>query len=394
MINGLFPGGECTLPTGSSTCTDLEACYTCMAENQCQTECESALAAARNNDANYCPNAACKATTEEEEEEEFVPEEEEEEFVPEELPSGFVFDDSCDPGSGTVEKTVVLGEYSEIGRIPTGKFDLTIELESNVDVDIVLFDLSARTDNNRIVAIVKWCTEQEIVDGIENCGVLGSTATEQTAPYQGMLITYSGYEPAKGPGYEFVRIQGMTTRPLEMGVLPFESGNFTVKYSYAAGCGGIFTGTLTEAQKASRAPFTVGGTIPSGTDRLEMFLNTNSDMDVQLYDASTVFMSGGTADPKGKAIIAYCNLANCNLGLVYGQYQESVTYAPPGGDGMSMTYSGWGGFGRPGIEFIIIQGDADGKTTTDLNLAVLPWEGDSFEVVYHYSRPQSAIPSL
>jgi hypothetical protein len=131
-------------------------------------------------------------------------------------------------GEGTFEQYIPLNATTTVGEIPTLKVNVEIELNAGGgdDVDIQLIDATNGTE------IVAW------PNGILN----GST--EATTTYQGMEITWSGYNGIDGDwGHESIEINGATTRPLIMKAFGYQAGQATVDYEWGDGvgatCGGI-----------------------------------------------------------------------------------------------------------------------------------------------------------
>lgn len=191
-------------------------------------------------------------------------------------------------------------DFTTVGTIPAGKFDVEVYIRADRDLDITLFDANHMHSSREPLAIVKWCDTTQMLEG-GNCGLLGSLSDfehagtvallsnipmalllplfppcsfSSSAPflpnfasfffsllslppsfsatshiyvrniyteYMKMGIDYSGYSPVSDkPGHEYIRIKGMTTTALEMKVFAFEAGSAEVTYSWGAGCGGAF----------------------------------------------------------------------------------------------------------------------------------------------------------
>jgi len=122
----------------------------------------------------------------------------------------------------------------KIGSIPTGKGDLRVELVSDVDVDVQLYDTDdTSTFRGNGQAIVSYCSSNEKADPTKNCGGLGGPKPE-TFTYGGLPYSYSGYDGDQegGKGIEYIEIDGVTNRNLMMYFYGYEAGNATVTYSY------------------------------------------------------------------------------------------------------------------------------------------------------------------
>jgi len=261
----------------------------------------------------------------------------------------------------------------DVGIIPTGTFDLRIDLESEdgKDLDIALFDLDHPDFGTTGKALVLWCA-QNIRDDGGNCGFLGQSTYQEFGDYNGMTIEYSGYNGVGGKrGNEYIRIQGMTTSRLMMRVNPYHAGNTKVKYSWGEGCGGRFTVPLEKDQKVSV------GEVPAGVSnlKLEMVSEAGEDLDIQLYDKNT--MTKGHAE--GDAIIAYCSRdrgVDCNYGAVTSKARVEGEY-----HGLTYKYSGYYGIsGNRGHETI----EVDGITNRALLMEAYGYHAGKATITYSY----------
>lgn len=133
---------------------------------------------------------------------------------------------------GKFEASVPKQESVVIGDVPVGKKDLVIELRSDKDVDIQLYDLEStythpETGISEPKAIVAWCK------GTCNKGVLGGSSFVGSTEYEGLKYEYSGYGEVNGKkGHEYIRIHGFTNRKLRMTTFGYASGIAEVEYSY------------------------------------------------------------------------------------------------------------------------------------------------------------------
>lgn len=136
---------------------------------------------------------------------------------------------SCgEVGEGSFAQYIAHNATTVVGEIPVGKVSVEVELTApgGDDVDIQLIDATNGTE------IVAWPN-----------GLLNG-ATEDTVTYQGMEITWSGYNGIDGDwGHESIEISGATTRPLTMKAFGYAAGQATVDYEWGDGvgatCGGI-----------------------------------------------------------------------------------------------------------------------------------------------------------
>ena len=109
-------------------------------------------------------------------------------------------------GGGSFSRSVIRGGRIVIGKIPVGINDLTIELEANADLDIELWDGD--------VFVVGW--EAGGVQAV----VYGETET--TGEYNGVKITWSGWNGAGGkPGNEAITLSGTTKNTFVMKVFGY-----------------------------------------------------------------------------------------------------------------------------------------------------------------------------
>lgn len=108
-----------------------------------------------------------------------------------------------------------------------------------------------------------------------NIGTLGSDAGEKTAKYDGMTVSYSGYEGVDGqPGKEWITITGETSTALEMKAFAFEAGDALVEYEWdrvqttcclgTAACTGSFSSSISKGSTVDI------GSIPTGKKYLKV----------------------------------------------------------------------------------------------------------------------------
>ena len=101
----------------------------------------------------------------------------------------------------------------EVGLIPAGKADIRIDLQSEEDVDIQLYDGDE--------ALVQW------PDGQLN------GPSESSLEHEGVTITYSGYNgDGTNFGYEYITISGTLTSDLTMKAYGYASGTAEVEYAW------------------------------------------------------------------------------------------------------------------------------------------------------------------
>ena len=152
---------------------------------------------------------------------------------------------NCDvsgSGNGSFQQQIVQNAIVVVGEIPEDVINLNIDLTSDQDVDIQLFD----AENGR--AIVAWPN-----------GILSGDKT-QSINYQGMIIEWSGYNGnGVQPGIEYISISGATTKKLIMKAFGYRSGLATVDYSWGGdnGPGGNTGGTEPTGGTGSAAEETI-----------------------------------------------------------------------------------------------------------------------------------------
>ena len=120
------------------------------------------------------------------------------------------------------------------------------------------------------------------------------------------------------------------------------------------------------------------GTIPKGKWDIEVRLNSENDIDVQLYD-----LDNTTRYAEGQAIVAYCYPLPCNVGVMGMQpTAEKGDYG-----GMRIEYSGYNGVdGKLGDEYIRI----DGEVKANPALMVFAYREGTATVNYKWGHERSA----
>jgi hypothetical protein len=145
-------------------------------------------------------------------------------------------DDCClglGPCGGSFEQDVAKDAVLDVGDIPVGKLDVTINLKTpdNKDVDVQLYDLTETFPFREGAAIVAWCASP----GTCNIGKLnGPNADSVFYPdADGLEYSYTGYNGQNGNlGDETISIAGETDRELRMKVFGYAEGKAQVTYSY------------------------------------------------------------------------------------------------------------------------------------------------------------------
>jgi len=239
----------------------------------------------------------------------------------------------------------------EVGDIPVGIKGLKVELQSDKDVDIRLFD----TDNNQ--AIVAWSSNNVLQAPLWKW-------YKETKTYEGVTITYSGYNGVnKKSGYEFIEVAGTTPVNLKMKAFGYQAGYATVNYSWTGkeGCSVNSNGSGNFKQNIANKTITTVGIIPKNIANLEVKLTSNKDIDIQLYGED------------GTAIVKWPN------GLLEGSSKESTVY-----NGMTIEWSGYNGEGKgkKGHEYIKVTP----KTTEKLTMKVYAYQTGTANVTYSWGN--------
>lgn len=123
------------------------------------------------------------------------------------------------------------GESALVGQLPEGLDNLKVWMRSANDMDIQLYDLSQRDPYPEGTAIIAYCAPKNDC----NYGPLTSS-NDKTRVYGDVEYTYSGYNGVGGQyGNEFITVNGVTNRLLEMRLYAFKGGTAQVFYSYGTG---------------------------------------------------------------------------------------------------------------------------------------------------------------
>lgn len=153
---------------------------------------------------------------------------------------------------GSFTSSVGEGAYVEVGSIPAGKKDLSVQLTAASDVDVQLYDTASNDTRfgSEGVAIIAYadcgglsqgetCTTAagcgELAHGaVCNAGPLGNNdGTAETATYRNRTYSYSGYYgDGTNYGNERVSIHGVLNTPLLMKAFGYAAGSFEVAYTY------------------------------------------------------------------------------------------------------------------------------------------------------------------
>jgi hypothetical protein len=223
-------------------------------------------------------------------------------------------------GSGSFQQEVLQDDVIEVGEIPAGKEGVFIELVSDNDVDIQLYDKETGK------MIIGWTP--------------GNTSLryKTVKTHQGVRIEYSGYWGVDNEwGHEYIRITATTNRALIMKVFGYVPGFAEVRYSWVwtQGCTPDESGEGSFEQDISKDAAVEVGILPPGLSNVYIELISDNDVDIQIYDYET-----------GKMVLGWIP------GKISLRYETMETY-----QGVAIEYSGyWGIDGDWGHEYIRIPG--------------------------------------
>lgn len=140
-------------------------------------------------------------------------------------------EDCVDAGEGSFAQWIARRQIVLVGDIPAGKSNIDIALEAREgrDVDVQLYDGSTK--------IIAWSAtgDHGLMHG----------PTQETIEYNGLRITYSGYNGRDDNwGKEDIRITGTLENTLTVKVYGYQAGFADVTYSWGHGqngdsCGGF-----------------------------------------------------------------------------------------------------------------------------------------------------------
>ncbi len=144
--------------------------------------------------------------------------------------------DTCrEIGSGSFSQDIPYRNSVEVGKIPVGKTNVRIDLESTVDVDVQLWDGDK--------AIIAWSENNSL-------GALLYGKTRGEVNYKGTKIIYSGYDGVNGnPGKEYIEIKGTTTTEFTMKAFGYAAGTASVDYRWGTGVGESCGGWMSSCEE-------------------------------------------------------------------------------------------------------------------------------------------------
>jgi hypothetical protein len=260
---------------------------------------------------------------------------------------GFDWGSACEDGEGTFEQPIARQDTVTVGSIPVDRAGVRIDLTSPQDVDIQLIDEETGFE------IVAWPH-----------GDLNGSG-EACTTHHGIEICYSGYNGVGGEyGHEWIEVRGTTNRALVMKAYGYAAGDAQVDYSWQASEDCVDTGSGSFTQNIAHQAVVDVGVIPTGKTNLKIVLESDVDVDVQLYDGTTALVQW----PDGQ---------------LSGAGEASMTYK-----GMTITWSGYNGVdGLLGHEFITVEGEV----STDLTMKAYGYAAGDAQVNYSWGLDASEL---
>ena len=280
------------------------------------------------------------------------------------LYGGFNFggaDGGCDGGNGNFQQQIEYWNNDPekvvtVGTIPKDLKDIYISLKSDEDVDIRLYDANG-------TKIVHWPS-----------GILNSDGKKSTT-YNGVTVEYSGYNgDGTGKGHEYIKITGTTKNDFIMKAFGYKAGYAKVDYSWAgkANCSDSSTPSASGSgdfeQKIIKKDIVTVGDIPPKVNNLYITLQSDEDVDIQLYDKDD-----------GTKIIVWPD------GILKGDKKQNTEYK-----GMQIEWSGYNGDGTgKGHEYIKITGE----TTSNLTMKAYGYQAGYAKVHYEWGNNTTPTPT-
>ena len=254
--------------------------------------------------------------------------------------ASFDWGSDCSQGNGHFSQQISSQAVVFIGEIPLNKQNVVIELNSDQDVDIQLFDKETGT------AIVAW-----------PMGMLSGPWAESTE-YKGLEYEYSGYNGVNGEyGHEYIRINGVTNRVLVMQAFGYRSGDAIVNYAFEAVNTCKEKGNGAFSQYMPQGDVTEIGKIVSGKVNVDIYLNSIRDLDIQLFHGDLALVKW----PDGQ---------------LRGPGKQSIVY-----EGMRIEWSGYEGTGGNfGHEYIKIRG----IISKELTMKAFAFQYGTADVIYEW----------
>ncbi|MCA9679211.1 MAG: hypothetical protein KC464_29545, partial [Myxococcales bacterium] len=261
--------------------------------------------------------------------------------------STFDWGSDCSSGSGSFTDAIPYRSTKSVGLIPVGKRDVSIELDSAVDVDVQLVDRATGTQ------IIAWPS-----------GLLhGATAACTT--YRDVEYCYSGYDGVGGAkGHETIAIHGDTNTELEMRAYGYVAGDAEVRYAWLPVTTCNETGDGAFSAYLDRAQVATIGDIPAGKVGVEVRMAAAEDLDIQLFDGDVALVRW----PDGR---------------LSGAGTQTLAYRD-----MTITWSGYNGDGTGlGHEYLRI----DGAVTTTLTMKAYAYQAGTAQVSYRWGAGAGAV---
>lgn len=132
---------------------------------------------------------------------------------------------------GDFTRTMIEDDLVPIGNIPGGVSDFRVELFSDQDIDLQMYDQTIPSElHPEGEAIVGWCDSYK--DPNCNFGYLSDHHNE-TLDYKGNVYSYSGYNGVDfKAGHEYIEISGVTQIPVGLAAFAYKDGTAIVHYYF------------------------------------------------------------------------------------------------------------------------------------------------------------------
>ena len=257
-------------------------------------------------------------------------------------------------GSGTFKQPISHNSIAEVGELIPGLKDVYIELVSDNDIDVQLYD---KLTGEKIVG---W------PDGIL------SGPSIQTTQYHGVTVEWSGYNgDGVNYGHEYIRLTGALNRPFIMKVFGFQSGYATVNYHW--GGSGALNGANLAFPLSGYTPYTVP--IIAVVDHAMTTGGGCADGIVVAYTGEKGLPQYGTSywnSPSENPSVCPSNILygfKNSTGTAFsinGQYNSPDPY----GNNLFLFYDGHTGYDYPVKNGTEVHAAADGTATYDYSSPV------------------------
>ncbi len=259
----------------------------------------------------------------------------------------FDWGSDCSAGSGEFTDAIPYRATKIIGDIPVGKRNVSIMLDSGVDVDVQLIDKASGAE------IIAWPN-----------GLL-SGAGQACTTYKGVEYCYSGYDGIDGrKGRETIEVKGDTNIELVMKAYGYVAGDARVTYSWQPVPTCNETGDGSFSAYLPQSDVQLIGDVPVGKVNVLIALRADQDLDIQLFDGDRALVRWPDGDLNGSG-------------------EQALDY-----QGMRITWSGYNGDGTGlGHEFIRI----DGRVASTLTMKAFAYRAGTAQVTYEWGRGAGAV---